>query len=271
MKKVSVIIPCYNQGIFLDESINSVLKQTYKNIEIILVNDCSYDNTKEIAEKYLSELENFIFINNEQNLGVASSRNLAIEKSSGDYILPLDADDIIEPTYIEKAVKILDSDKSIGIVYCKARFFGKKSGEWKLPDFNIDDFLITNSIFCTALFRKDDFEKAGKYDDSMKTDVEDWDFWLSMLDLGIKPYRIPEFLFNYRKHKSNKRIQSLPIRRYIFNKHLNLYLSRDSIIQKIFFNENKNFLEKYRKYKKLFNYLLYINIILIFIILLNIL
>ncbi len=253
MKKVSVIIPCFNQGKYLNEAIESVLSQTYKNIEIVLVNDASLDNTKELAQEYLKKLDNFIFVDNKQNSGLSFTRNTGIEKASGEYILPLDADDTIEPTYIEKAVKILDSNRSIGMVYCKAKYFGAKSGEWILSEFNFENFLCGNCIFCSALYRKEDWAKAGKYDTSMKTAWEDWDLWLSFLELGLKPYRIQEILFNYRKHSYqsmiDKKFDSLPIYKHLIKKHKDLYLNQDEIVKEIFENNTKRYIRKIKKLK----------------------
>lgn len=95
---VSVIIPCFNQESFIEESIESVLRQTYQNIEIICVDDCSTDNSVDLIGKYV-DLPNFKLIKNKKNLGVCLTRNLAVEASRGTYIFPLDGDDTIEPSY----------------------------------------------------------------------------------------------------------------------------------------------------------------------------
>ena len=108
MKKVSIIIPCYNQENYIKDAILSCFEQTYQNIEIVIVNDGSSDNSAEVINSLIKNRENVIFINNKENFGVVHSRNIAIEKASGEYILPLDGDDKIEPAYVEKAVKILN-------------------------------------------------------------------------------------------------------------------------------------------------------------------
>ena len=115
-KKVSIIIPCYNQGRFVGEAIQSSLNQTYKNIEIVCVNDCSADNSSEIIKDFAKKYKNILFFDLTENKGVINARNLAIEACRGDYILPLDADDTIEPTYVEKAIQILDK-KQVFYIY----------------------------------------------------------------------------------------------------------------------------------------------------------
>jgi len=123
MKKVSVVIPCFNQSDFLLDAIKSVMNSTYKNIEVIIVNDGSTDKTPDDISNLLSPFENIVLIN-QQNSGVCVARNNGITKASGEYILPLDADDKIAKTYIEKAISVLENNPDIGIVYCEAEFFG---------------------------------------------------------------------------------------------------------------------------------------------------
>ena len=202
MKKISVIIPVYNvKPCYINDAINSALAQTYKNIEIIVVNDGSTD--KETLE-YLETINNpLIKVINQENKGLGGARNTGIKNASGDYILPLDADDIIDKTYIEKAYNIIDNISEIGIVYCKAYLFGTKAGEWTLPDYKFPDILLDNCIFCSALFRKSDWEKVGGYKQEMRYGYEDYEFWLSLIETGSKVFKIPEVLFYYRQHETS--------------------------------------------------------------------
>ena len=238
-KKVSVIIPCFNQGEYIADSIESVINQTYKNIEIVIVNDGSTDNSSEIINDQAKKYDNILFLDEKENQGVVNARNLAVEKSSGEYILPLDADDTIEPTYVEKAVKILDENPDIGIVYCKARLFGTKNEEWILPKFDINDFLYDNCIFCTALFRKSDFLKVNGYNKNMQYGYEDWDLWMSLVENGVKVYRINEILFNYRQYETTSRNDICHDNHdktllQIFKNHTNLYLNQKDFPRRVF-------------------------------------
>jgi glycosyltransferase involved in cell wall biosynthesis len=234
---VTVVIPCFNQADFIDECINSVLNQSYKNIEIICVDDCSTDNSVERINKY-TDLKNFRLIKNSHNLGVCASRNMAVNEANGLYILPLDGDDTIEPAYIEEAVHVISSNEDIGIVYCKARFFGEINQNWDLPDFNVDDFLFNNCIFCTALFRKSDFLRAGGYKPYMTDGYEDYELWICFVELGLKPYRIDKILFNYRRKHQISRTDRLMdsgrfknMKREILAHHFNFYLNNECFIR----------------------------------------
>ena len=194
---VSVVIPCYNHGDFLGVSIESVLNQTFKQYEIIVVDDGSNDGpTKNALDRSKHPK---IHVLRTENQGLASARNNGIRAARGRYILPLDADDKIAPDYIRQAVAVLDQKKEYGIVYCNAEFFGNQSGPWKLPSFTLDRMLLGNIIFYCALFRKDDWAKVGGYNKNMKDGWEDWDFWLSLLEQNIRPYRLSDTLYYYRR------------------------------------------------------------------------
>lgn len=203
---VSVVIPCFNQGKFIDEAVQSVLASAYRNIEIIIVNDGSTEErTKHILQSYSAPKTTVI---ETENNGVSAARNTAIQAAKGKYILPLDADDKIAPTYLEKAVSVLESDTDIGLVYCEAALFGTEQGKWKLPKFSIKSFINGNCIFISSLFRKSVWEKVGGFKENMLFSLEDWDFWISIIETGSGVYQIPEILFFYRKHAESRTIKA---------------------------------------------------------------
>ena len=126
--KVSVIIPCYNQGFFLQEAVESVLEQTYQDFEIIIINDGSTDAaTVALLKNYKQPRTTVIHTNNQ---GLASARNNGINIAKGKYILPLDADDKIGKNYLQKAIEKLEMNDNLGIFYCEAEFFGNEIGKW---------------------------------------------------------------------------------------------------------------------------------------------
>ncbi|CAK8723165.1 PilZ domain-containing protein [Candidatus Electrothrix laxa] len=226
MPRVSVVIPCYNQGAFVDETINSVLAQTWQDFEIIVVNDGSTDP---FTVNHLQQL-NFpkTRVLHTENQGLSSARNNGIREAQGEYILPLDADDRIGPTYLEQAVQLLDADPEVGIVYCKARFFGDRNSEWQLPEYSLEEMLLNNVIFCTSFFRRADWEDVGGFDPAMIYGWEDYDFWLSLIERGRQVKRIPEILFYYRIRsdsmlRSKEKKQKVAILVKIFHKHEALY------------------------------------------------
>lgn len=194
--RVSVVIPCYNQGRWLDEAVDSVMAQTYRDFEVIVVNDGSTDQaTNELLAHYQRPLVRVI---QTENRGLAGARNTGIDSALGDYILPLDADDTIGPTYLEMAVALMDQDIELGIVYCRGELFGLRSGPVAAPAFSRWVMLFSNLIFCSAMFRKEDWHRVGGYNPEMVHGCEDWDFWLSILELGRTVRRIPMVLFRYR-------------------------------------------------------------------------
>ena len=142
--RISVVIPCYNQGHYIDDALNSLQNCDNRLFEIIIVNDGSEDD---FTRRRLSELESegYIVINQE-NKGLSAARNTGIEKAKGDYILPLDADNKIRGDYFFKAIRIMDEDNSVAVVYGNAAFFGEKEGEWIVGDFNLQKLMICNYI-----------------------------------------------------------------------------------------------------------------------------
>mgnify|MGYP001319047967 CR=1 FL=1 len=206
--RVSVIIPCYNHGKYLDESIGSVLGQTFRNIEIIVVNDGSTDTeTLNILERLNLKGCRVIHTTNQ---GPAAARNTGIAGCRGEYILPLDADDRISPDFIRKAVNLLDADPLLGVVYCRVCFFGETEGVWEQPVFSLGRLLIENMIVASAVFRRKDWLTVGGYRDLMKEGWEDWDFWLSLIDISRKVKRLGNEFFYYRIRQSS-RTRSIPL------------------------------------------------------------
>jgi glycosyltransferase involved in cell wall biosynthesis len=227
MPKVSVVIPCYNQGVYLDEAVDSVLAQTYGDFEIIVINDGSTDEfTNRLLAGYGKPGTRIVTTRNQ---GPAAARNAGIRESLGDYILPLDADDRIGPCYLEKAVKVLETNPDIGIVYCLGELFGAGRGPVAAPDFSVGKMLLSNLIFASALFRKEDWEKTGGYNPNMTCGCEDWDFWLSIIELPKNVFRIPEVLFFYRikdvsRNTSMDAEKQLDMHMRLMKNHKDLYI-----------------------------------------------
>ena len=239
MPKISVIIPCYNLGQYIQEALYSVAAQTFQDYEIIVINDGSTDKK---TNQILGGLEcSKLKLITTANQGLAKARNTGILQSTGQYILPLDADDKIAPTYLEKALDILEKSKNVGIVYCKAEFFGEENFEWDLPEYSLSRMLIDNLIFASAFFRRDDWEKIGGYRSEMIYGWEDYDFWLSIIELERKVYLIPERLFYYRKRRDsmvNQMTQENKFASYkkIVNNHKELYLDNiNALFKYIYF------------------------------------
>jgi glycosyltransferase involved in cell wall biosynthesis len=227
MPRVSVVIPCYNLGAYLDETVASVLGQTFTDFEILVVNDGSNDPaTCALLADYRRPRTRVIHI---ANRGVAAARNCGISEAVGEYILPLDADDRIGSTYLEKAVAVLERQPEVGIVYCGVELFGEASGEWALPAFSLPHQLLDNQIFSAAVYRRETWRHVGGYSDRMRHGWEDWDFWLCVLGEGKIPFQLDETLFYYRiRRGSRERSIGLLMKAYLMSRlffaHRRLYL-----------------------------------------------
>ena len=193
---ISIIMPCYNQAIYLAEALDSVLAQTYTNWECIIVNDGSPDDTAQIASVYLKRDERIKYLQ-KKNGGLSSARNRGIELAKSEFILPLDADDLIHEKYIETALKAFSDNPALSLVYCKAEKFGVEEGPWDLSDYSFQNLLLKNCIFCSAVYRKRDWALTGGYDELL-TSWEDWDLWIKILNPTSLVYQIPEVFFYYR-------------------------------------------------------------------------
>jgi glycosyltransferase involved in cell wall biosynthesis len=200
MIKISVIIPIYNQDRFLEETLESLFGQTFLDWECIMVDDFSTDNSKAIALNWCKKDARFQFHPNTIK-GVCNARNLAISIANATYILPLDGDDIIAPTFLEKIVETFECHPDVSLVYSKIRFFGTKTNSYDLPVYDYKKLLIQNCFTMTSAFKKSDWERVGGFDSQLES-FEDWDFWIRMLNNDSQVFKIPKELFFYRKHES---------------------------------------------------------------------
>ena len=227
--KVSIIVPCYNQAQYLTEALQSVLEQTYGNWECIIVNDGSPDNTKEVAQEWVKKDSRFIYLFKE-NGGLSSARNAGIAIAEGEFILPLDADDRIGKDYTLLAMKVFQEDPDLKLVYCKAEKFGEESGSWNLSVFSLFELARQNMIFCSALYRKEDWSRVDGYDENMIFGLEDWEFWIAILKNGGEVKCLDEVEFYYRISE-NSMARTVNIKhkefseKYVSKKHLDFLIS----------------------------------------------
>lgn len=204
MPKVSIVMSVYNGEEFLEDSILSVLNQTYKNFEFIVVNDCSSDGSLKILEEFKNKDPRIKIINNEKNIGLTRSLNKGILTSEGEYISRLDAGDISLPERLEKQIHFLDNNKDIGLIGTWTYIInteGKTIGEIKYPieDKKIKKDLIKYNTFVhsSIMFRKNLASMVNFYDENYKY-TQDYNFYIRLF-----PYtqfaNIPIFLIKYRQ------------------------------------------------------------------------
>lgn len=228
---ISIIVPCYNQAQFLDECLQSVIDQTYQNWECIIVNDGSPDNTEEITQKWTIKDSRFKYFKKE-NGGVASARNFGIERSKGEWILPLDGDDKVGNQYLSLAYE--NFNEGYKIIYCKAELFGEENTFWELQKYSYKKMLTKNHIFCSSFYRKSDWQKCGGYDSTFIYGQEDWDYWLSILTPTDKVLQLDYIGFYYRRKKISRDVlfnndleKQNFTEKQIYIKHLEKYLIFD--------------------------------------------
>jgi glycosyltransferase involved in cell wall biosynthesis len=203
---VSIIIPCYNQGQFLAEAIQSAIDQDYEQKEIIVVNDGSTDNTKEVAESFIHSITYI----EQENKGVSSARNAAIEIANGEYVAFLDSDDVLLPGSITKRIGYLESHLDISLV-CSDSIFFNESGSLGLRSQllnrpkNIENFrwetVDYNATLSSVMLRRFCLEKAGLFEESIQN-AEDWLMWVRMSRYFNMAF-IDEPLIKYRLHSGN--------------------------------------------------------------------
>lgn len=229
--RVAVIIASYNYGNYLIEAVESVLHQIRPADEILISDDCSTDNTYEIAVRYKKMFPNLIKINrNDFNMGIVEHFNKAIKLVDSDYVCFLGADNRFRNDYLEKTVNVLDENDDLAIAYTDFALFGSraemeynrhlaerkggKEGNFyiiKFPDFNENtkkDLQEGNFIHGSSLFRKKAFDQIGGYIEK-KGSPEDYLLFLRMVNAGWGAMRVPEPILEYRQHSLNQANQQL--------------------------------------------------------------
>ena len=210
---VSVIVPVYNMEQYVAETVASILQSTYQNIEIILMDDGSTDQSLSIIQQ-LATTEPRIAAHTQPNGGVCRARNHAIHLSSGKYILPVDADDKISAVFIEKAVEVLENDDDVKVVNGRSQFFGDKVGDWNLPPYSLKLLTRKNILPSTCLYRREDWLKTEGYCAEIIA-REDWELWIALLKDGGKVVKIPEVGIIYRIRNNSKRITDRKLKGHI--------------------------------------------------------
>ena len=210
---VSVIIPVYNMEQYLRETLDSVLASDYPNFEVILMDDGSSDSSPAIAQEYASK-DRRMRVYVQPNAGPCAARNHAIAQAHGTYILPVDADNRITPTFISHAVEEIEKDPEVKVVCPRAEYIGDRSGEWKLPPFSLHLLARRNMIDTCALYRKADWERIGGYCEEIIA-REDWEFWIALLKNGGRLVKLPGISLHYRFHKHSKRTSDRQLKAHV--------------------------------------------------------
>ena len=214
MDTVSIIMPCYNHGRFLSESIEGVLNQTYADIELIIVDDHSGDNSIDIISKYKGQDKRIISICHQKNLGVSKARNAGLAISRGEFIGFCDADDVWEHKKLAAQIEVLQNNREYGLTYCDAiiideggiptglRFSDLCGGKRKMTGYLFGELCLRNFInMQTVVFRKGCIQDSRLFNEGIKY-VEDWLGWI-MLARHHNFIYLDDPLARYRVHRNN--------------------------------------------------------------------
>lgn len=210
-KLVTIIMPCFGKAQYILESIDCVMVQTYSNIELVISNDgdTSLELINILNQIKLNQYKYPVkVILTHINKGPAHSRNLCINNASGEYIVTLDADDLIRPSTVEKFVNKFEQNlDSVCLIYCLVTKFGAKDGVHFTPKFNLGVHLYKTIPTTTYMYKKSDWERVGGYSENMVYGIEDKDFLVKLVALNKRFIEIPEFLLHYRIVENSRHSQ----------------------------------------------------------------
>lgn len=238
--KVSVVIPSYNAAAYIVGAVESVLAQTFRDFEILVIDDGSTDNTKKVLEKY-GEPVQYIY---KSNGGVSSARNFGIEKARGKYIAFLDADDVWVPKKLEKQIAVLEANEKIGLCYAAAEKVDENLQtigriEARAYEDYCEALLLNLNIVAgscsSAVIRREVAQRTNGFDAKFST-CADWDYWLR-LSLLTEFAPITDFLVKYRVVAGSMSSDPFVSKR-----------DTEGVLNKFF--ANPNLPEKYKKLKK---------------------
>jgi GT2 family glycosyltransferase len=211
--KVTVICLCYNHAPYVTESMQSVLDQTYKNYELLVVDDGSTDNSVTVIESFQKKHPQIKFIKQQKNLGICKAFNSAFKMSTGDFLIDLAADDILLPHRLESGVKTFEPlTKDVGVIFSDAEwidergqhlsFHSQKYPHQTIPQGDVYKDLIERYFICspTMMFRREVLDALGGYDENLT--YEDFDFWIRSSRIFQYHY-VPEVLVKKRKLKNS--------------------------------------------------------------------
>ncbi|MCP5049670.1 MAG: glycosyltransferase, partial [bacterium] len=201
---VSIIIPYYNGHDFIAETLDSVSAQTYRDIEVLIVDDGSGKSSREQLDAIVKTLPGIpIRVLDVEEPRRGPRRNLAVEQARGDFILPLDCDDHIAPVYIEKTISEFETQPQPAVVYTETLFYGDINSLRVTRDFSIPGIFTRNHLNVTALIKKSCFDKVNGYREELPG-YEDWDLWIRFALKGFTFKRIPEPMFFYRRFQTSR-------------------------------------------------------------------
>ncbi len=205
-----IVIPCYNYGRFVRSAVRSALAQVDARVEIVVVDDGSNDGTSAAAcDACRGER---VTVMHQKNAGLSAARNRGAAGAATEYLVFLDADDLLEPTFVRELAAVLPArghagfDPAISHAYCQQRWIGLTEGVWHVPAWDPLLIMATNIHGPTTLIRREAFEAVGGFDETMRQGYEDWDLWLKFAERSMRAVRVARPLYVWRRHSSTTMI-----------------------------------------------------------------
>jgi glycosyltransferase involved in cell wall biosynthesis len=200
-KRVSVIVTNYNYGEFLTECLDSIWQQSFRDYELILVDDGSADTSRQIYQRYSYAIDKLILF--KENRGVDTAGNVGVSAAEGEYCCFINADDSIHPSYLSKCVEALDHSPKCAVAYTDFwHFGGGKHDPVHFQDYSLEALEKWNFMLASALFRKKVYQDVGGL--RLREGFEDYDLWLNICRSGWDAVRVPGLLYMYRNHTRNR-------------------------------------------------------------------
>ena len=207
---VSVLMPVYKTAPYLREAMDSMLCQTFKDFELIVLNDCSPDNAEEILDAY--DDSRIVRYKGENNVGLSNVLNVGIGMARGKYIARMDSDDISLPNRLQIQVDYLEAQSEIDLVSVGMQLFGAKESVWireRNPEkVKIEALFHSPVLHASSMWRKDSFERHGLRFRQEMVPAEDYDLWTRAMLKGLKLVNLPEVLYEYRIHEAQATVQT---------------------------------------------------------------
>jgi len=217
MQKVSVIMPCFNHGRFVADSVNSVLSQTHRDLELIIAEDRSSDNSWEVISRLAAKDSRIKAIRHERNQGLSKSRNAALRVASGEFIAFCDSDDLWEPEKLDVQVNLLTTRQDYAVVYCDTLIIDddgvptgqcfsklypppKTASGWLFPELAVRNFINIQSV----LMRKECLQQVGPFDETIDW-IQDWWYWIQLSRHHQFLY-LQQPLARYRVHRGSTNV-----------------------------------------------------------------
>jgi len=249
---VSVIIPAYNAQQFIAEALDSVFSQTYKNFEVIVINDGSTDGTQKLLERYKNKFGEQLIIINQSNQGQVIAKNNGLKVAKGEFIAFLDSDDKWAPEKLQLQLDLMSKSSNIGLCYTEAILINEKGAKIGYRQVNdlykgkcFERLIMRNNITASSvMIRKECIDKVGFYDEKLKT-CENWDLWLRISRFYELSF-IKKPLAYYRIHKGHMSNQINRMRKgriYVIKKHAKYLPSH--VYKEALFNAHLDYAKNY--------------------------